>query len=694
LVFGSSKLAVPNLEWKSSSDPDLGGRATIIGNEGGFPAGLTVDELPLYRRRRPPSYLRPKDNLKPEEGSLKSITSEYRRRFLPHPVLPADKRHYFREDHLAVGLGASEGSQDTTVVTDTDEDQGLVKTGFRRGRPEDSLRLEGEALLRPEYYDTFVDYPRQRPKVTRPGTHITSENHRQLPMDLITEQNAQYVFFDGARRSELARRQTTLHAEGDILVKVSEIRSSYVPHEGAKRSDLARRKTSLRLEGGIDTMTEQKGKYVGFPEGRRAQLSRRATQLCLEGEMDTLTEKGEKYICFQSPKRSELKRRPTNLKLEGDLEIITENASNFIEFLEAKRAEMLRRSNNLQLEGDLEHASGYRETFVDFPRERPIISRPRASLKQEGQLDITTEIRSQFIDFVSKSKRSDLTRKPTHLKLEGKMESKPEYRDSYVDFPRQRPKLKRPDISLKPEGDIEKITEKEAQFVPFAGSDRAVTVKRPPASLRLEGELYTSPEYKESFINFPRERPVVQKPPGHLQHDPKALLLFVDEPVKGPKGPGRPPASNLHSEGGINKNPHHRLSNTDLPIERPVTRKTQGHLMRRNGDSTASESQTPRTQSERRYRETPDVEVDSKRTYVDYTARGRTPLRRRPENNTRGARCSSLAAAISSPQGSRRLNTSTRIVPMATHTVSRDEPRSKAKTVTFELADRRPKTCP
>jgi hypothetical protein len=242
------------------------------------------------------------------------------------------------------------------------------------------------------------------------------------------------------------------------------------------------------------------------------------------------------------------------------------------------------------------------------------------------------------------------------------------------------------------------MTEKEAQFVPFPSSDRPVTVKRPPASLRLEGDLNTSPEYKESFINVPRERPVVKKPPGHLQHDPKALLLFVDEPIKGPKGLGRPP-SNLHSEAGINRNPEHRLANTDLPTERPVTG-TQGHGTRRNGESTASESQTPRAQSERRYREASDVDGDFKRTYVDYTARGRTLLRRRPENNTRGARCSSLAAATISPQASRRLNTSTRVVPTATHgsgvyhTVSRDEPKSKAKTVTFEFADRRPKTCP
>jgi hypothetical protein len=113
-----------------------------------------------------------------------------------------------------------------------------------------------------------------------------------------------------------------------------------------------------------------------------------------------------------------------------------------------------------------------------------------------------------------------------------------------------------------------------------------------------------------------------------------------------------------------------------------------------------SDSQIPRAESERRYRRTSDVEVESKRTYVDYTARGRTPSRRKAEDNMQRARSSSLAGAISSPQVSRRFNVSTRAVPMATHSpgvyhaVSRVEPRSRAKTVTFELGDSRPKTCP
>lgn len=690
LVFDSSKLGVRCLEKKSSSDPELGSRATIIGNERGFPAGLTVDELGLYRRRRPPSHLRPKDNLRPQGGSLKSVTSEYQRRFLPHPVLPA-KESYFGENHLGEASGASEG---TAIATEGKERENLLNKGHRRKRPEDGLKLEGEVFLKPEYYDAFIDFPRQRPNIIRPRTHVNSENHRQLPMDLITENNSKYLFFDVVERPQLVRRPTTLRAEGDILVKMSEVHSRYVPHEGAKRSDLARRKTSLRMEGEMDKVTEQRQKYVEFPEGRRAELSKRATQLSLEGEMDILTEKNEKYICFQSPKRSELQKRPTNLKLEGNMETVTEKSDNFIEFLEAKRAEMLKRSNNLRLEGDLEYAPEYSNAFTDFPRERPVTRRPLVSLRQEGEMDTTTEKRTQFIDFLSKCKRPDLARKPTNLKLEGEIESKPEYRDSYVDFPRRRPKLQKPDSCLKLEGDIEKKSETEAQFVPFSRSDRSATVRKPSLNLRLEGEMHTKPEYKDSFKNFPRERPVVRKPTGNLQHDPKTLLLLADEPFKRPRGPGRPPERNLRSENRIDTNPEHRSSNADL---KTATRRPRGQLSR---DLRDSESKVPRAQSERRYRGQPGVDAES-RSYVDYTAPERTHSRRRgPEDNLTAAGSSSLAAAISSPWVSRRRNVATRVNPGTTqglgvyHAVSRDEPVSRAKAVTFEQGVGRPKTCP
>jgi hypothetical protein len=696
LVFGSSKLGVPSLEKKSSSDPELGGRGTIIGNERGFPAGLTVDELGLYRRRRPPSHLRPKDNLQPEGGSLKSVTSEYQRRFLPHPVVPA-KGHFFGKKHFGEAFGASEGSTATAIAKDNrKEDDDLVNKGHRRMRPEDGLRLEGEVILRPEYYDAFIDFPRQRPKVIRPRTHVSSDNHRQLPMDLITEKNSQYVFFDVAERPRLARRPTTLRAEGDILVKVSEIHSRYVPHEGAKRSDLARRRTSLRMEGQMDKVTEQKQKYVEFPEGRRAELSKRATQLSLEGEIDTLTEKNEKYIFFHSPERPELKKRPTTLRLEGTMESVTENSDNFIAFLEAKRAEMLKRSNNLCLEGDLEYAPEYTNAFINFPRERPVTRRPLVSLRQEGEMDTTTEKRSQFKDFLSKCQRPDLARKPTNLRLEGEIESKPEYRDSYVDFPRRRPKIKKPDTCLKPERDFETTSETEARFAPFSSGDRFTTVKKPSPSLRLDGEMHTNPEYKDSFTDFPRERSVVKKPTGNLQHDHKTLLLLADEPFKRPRGPGRPPEFKLRSENRTDTNAENTSSNVNL---KTVTRRPRGPL-NQNGDLKDPESKVPRAQSERRYRGRPGVDSEG-RAYLDSISRERTPSRRtKPEDNFKVAGSSSLAAAISSPRMSRRQNGSTRGNLGTMHgpgdyrAVSREEQASRAKAVTFELGGGRPKTSP
>jgi hypothetical protein len=378
------------------------------------------------------------------------------------------------------------------------------------------------------------------------------------------------------------------------------------------------------------------------------------------------------------------------------MEIVTEKSESFIEFLEAKRAEMLKRSNNLRLEGDLEYAPEYSNAFTDFPRERPVTRKPLVSLRQEGDMDTKTEKRTQFIDFLSKCKRPDLVRKPTTLRLEGEIASKPEYRDSYVDFPRRRPKLQKPDSFLKPEGDIEKKSETEAQFVPFSRGDRSATVRKPSLSLRLEGEMHTNPEYKESFKNFPRERPVVRKPIGNLQHDPKTLLLLADEPFKRSRGPGRPPERNIRSENRLDTNPEHRSSNAEL---KTVTRRPPGQLNQKV-DLRDSESKLPRAQSERRYRGQPGVDAEP-RIYVDYTARERIlSSRRRPEDNLRAAGSSSLASAISSPWVSRRRSVATRVNPGTTqgpgvyHAVTRDEPASTAKAVTFGLGGGRPKTCP
>ncbi|KAJ9596585.1 hypothetical protein L9F63_012418, partial [Diploptera punctata] len=686
LAFGSSRLGLPTLEKKSCSDPELGGRTTIIGHEGGLPPGLTVDELALYRRRRPPSHLRPRDNLRPEEGSLKASQSEYRTRFIPPAHIPTDKGEHVVEDHLVELLGTSEGSVITALNTERDgDDQILVKKGRRRRRPEDELRLEGEVFLKPEYSETFVDHPRQRPKVTRPRTHITSENHQEIPMDLLTEKNAQYILFDSPKRVPLARRPTILRNEGSLLVKESEIHSKFIPHEGAKKADLARRKTSLRMEGDIESKTEQKEKYIEFADAHRAELAKRRTQLILEGEMDTLTEKNEKYVYIPSPKRSGFKKRPTNLRLEGEMEKVTENADKYVEFLEARKSEIMKRSNNLSLEGPLEYAPEYRETYIEFPRERPVVRRPSVHLKQEGELDTMTEKNSKFTDFVTRGRRAELTRKATSLSLEGQMETKPEYRESYVDFPRQRPLLKKPDPSLKPEGEIETVTEKDAHFVPFSNTDRSVVVRKPLESLRLEGELFTNPEYKDSYINFPRERPVLRKPTGHLQSDKNSTLVLTTDPFKRPRGPGRPPECNLRSEGRIDTDPEYRSSFVDLPRERPSTRKPQGQYRRQNFEAKGIDYHMSRSHSERRHRRLTEIENEHRRTYVDFTSQSR----RRPEDMMGG---SSLVAALSSPRVSRRINPTTRVVPPAGHHVV--EPRTRSKTVTFELGDHRPRTCP
>nr|CAD7267274.1 unnamed protein product [Timema shepardi] len=437
-------LAASYLEKKSSSEPELNAALkepqqqywTTFGH--GFPPGVTVDELFHYRRRRAPGHLRPQDNLHPEEGTLKALKSEYRRCFHTHD-LTFDKEN---ESSNANSLGKK-----------------------RQQYPLDSLKLEGEFFLQPEYFDTFVDFPRHRPFPTRPRTQIHISND-DINAEKMSESITQYVCHPGANRAELARIPTSLRSEGEMLME-SEFSSSYIIYKGSQRAELARRNTSLKMEGGMESTTENMEKFVKYISPKKSELVRRTSNLRMEGDMEKISEIRAKYIGFVCPKRAVLMRRPTSLHLEGDIERNTEKRAQFIEFLKVKRTEISKPTSNLKLEGELEHRPEYRDFFIDFPRARPLIHRPICNLKPEGIIENMTEKRAQFVEYLlSQCSRSEIMKMPSSLKIEGEQEYKPEYREIYTNFPRERPTIaKQREGNLKLEGDIDLMTETNSQFV-------------------------------------------------------------------------------------------------------------------------------------------------------------------------------------------------------------------------------------
>nr|CAD7415309.1 unnamed protein product [Timema poppensis] len=469
-------LAASYLEKKSSSEPELNAALkepqqqywTTFGR--GFPPGVTVDELFHYRRRRAPGHLRPQDNLHPEGGTLKALKSEYRRCFHTH---------------------------DLTFDKENESSNANSLSKKRQQYPLDSLKLEGEFFLQPEYFDTFVDFPRQRPFPTRPRTQIHISND-DINAERMSESITQYVCHPGANRAELARIPTSLRSEGEMLME-SEFSSSYIIYKGSQRAESARRNTSLKMEGGMESTTENMEKFVKYISPKKSELARRTSNLRMEGDMEKISEIRAKYIGFVCPKRAVLMRRPTSLHLEGDIERNTEKRAQFIEFLKVKRTEISKHTSNLKLEGELEHRPEYRDFFIDFPRARPLIHRPICNLKPEGIIENMTEKRAQFVEYLlSQCSRSEIMKMPSSLKIEGEQEYKSEYREIYTNFPRERPTIaKQREGNLKLEGDIDLMTETNSQFVNNPGSQQSEIAA---------GERVKSQQCTDSLISLPHNK--------------------------------------------------------------------------------------------------------------------------------------------------------------------------------------------
>lgn len=170
----------------------------------------------------------------------------------------------------------------------------LGEGSFKRAkRRPDYFRLEGKYSFSPEYKEKFVNFARQRPRVKRPLGQFPALGDDELQK--ISEIHAQYIRYLGARRSELLRRNTHLHLEGDFLGKLTEQREQFVPKEG-RRSELQRRPTNLHMEGSFQKSTENNESYVVRPPQSKTEAARRQPNLIVhEGEMDFGTENAMQY---------------------------------------------------------------------------------------------------------------------------------------------------------------------------------------------------------------------------------------------------------------------------------------------------------------------------------------------------------------------------------------------------------------
>lgn len=430
-----------------------------------------------------------------------------------------------------------------------------------------SLQRDGDFMVKSsEMHSQFVKYDdAKKADLSRRPTSLRMEGE----MAVTSETAEKFIEFLIGQRPDLAKFPNSLKLEGDMNV-LTEKSEKYVPFELPKRLSLNKQQTNLHLEGPMDIQTEQKEKFIAFNVQDRPTLAKRDTNLHLLGEMDIQTEKQEKFVPFNVEKRTPLAKRDTNLRLEGDM-ILPDKKEKYVPFdVQQQRPPLAKKETNLQLEGELIMTPEYRDMYIEYQSERPKPKRPINNLGLVTDEDADVERkRDKFFTEYQKPFRNF----ESSLRFDGAHEMKPVYKENYVPHRLEKTLSRKPKENLKPEGPLELTTESQTKF-----TEHDVTkpeMKKATHNLQLEGQLEINPEYKNKYVSFPRERPKVIRPTEQInsQEIKQKRTRNYAQPV-----------GNLRSEGQMESNPEYRSSYVDFPRERPVVRKppntfkTNGHV--------------------------------------------------------------------------------------------------------------------
>ncbi|KAK6634303.1 hypothetical protein RUM44_004914 [Polyplax serrata] len=236
---------------------------------------------------------------------------------------------------------------------------------------------------------------------------------------------------------------------------------------------------------------------------------------------------GKQSECLIRPycDKRKLLRRSTALKPEGIMTDETEVRKEYRAYLNPERAHIIRRLPSLRMEGEFEpFTTEHQDKYVAYLLgKRPMLQKKKTLLKMEGDFNFLTENDLSYVPH-QPSERPRLRKRSTSLKLDGELEFFPEYRESFIDYSRTRPITYKPCGTLRNDGELEKETETRRQFVNY-DNVQVLESAKPENNLHVEGEMDIVPEYKQNYVDFPRERPLMRKPLNQIKPDGNLQVL-------------------------------------------------------------------------------------------------------------------------------------------------------------------------
>jgi hypothetical protein len=392
-------------------------------NQGDFHAETEVSSQ--YGRRddspsaRPP-LIRHKTELQLLKGTMDG-TPEYRSAYVDFPR----QRPQARRPEQSLFLTSEQKTpRPNTLRLDTVERPATVLANY--------ATQSFDPDVRPEYQDSFKDFPRSRPTMSRPPMSLTPDGSW---FGHSAEYRSNFVDFP-RHRPEVRRLINSLRDGGMVSNSVS------TKFMATKKQSPSKPSPGLEIDKSpMDTSPEYRESYKNFPR-HRPETKKPLCGLRPEGEFYDQNEYKENYK--DSPRMRPKVIKPSgSLKPEGDFTCSGEYNESYNKNFPRKRPDLKKAPPGLKLEGELLKTPEYMESYKDSPRQRPLTPRPVDTLKPEGTMEEKPEYQRHFVDHPRQ--RPDVPRPENNLRPRGPWLGRfPEYRAAFVDLPRQRPVTPRP----------------------------------------------------------------------------------------------------------------------------------------------------------------------------------------------------------------------------------------------------------
>ncbi|XP_030386833.1 uncharacterized protein LOC115633475 [Scaptodrosophila lebanonensis] len=333
-----------------------------------------------------------------------------------------------------------------------------------------------------------------------------------------------------------------LYNSDEPVLPFGSLKSEYTKHFRAfapsLRPALLRRATSLRLEGLMQLLSEHQDKYHWYtPEDLQFSRTfpvRNPENFQLGADADgggNGAMKNSSYLTYPMLNTKAKIMLPREMFAEdnaftqrrGSGAVSKPASDQFKRNLAVQEQHKCHLQMRAQAVEQEPIPSEYKRQYVQFPIEKAHSIPQMSSIKIQGDFVAVPEYQDSFKMYANYSKSAPI-KKHDNLRMSGaEVEAQPheyskdlpEYRDKFNDPPKHMAKEKplKTDDHLHPRGEFSKDVPE------YYESFRDPQVKEMPERgkcrepyLRLRGKIEFNPEYRNTYLDFPRSRPIVRKP--------------------------------------------------------------------------------------------------------------------------------------------------------------------------------------